>query len=576
MMSQIRVSALLLAFAQPVLCQNESGQHTLRYDIEPGLTYAFEQTISMQMDLEMNSGWQQMQMDQASDQVARGSIEVLEVADGVTTVARVTFDHTSGTTMTSSAMPQPQGARFELAGRTIIATVQADGSLRIADEGGDMLPNLMPDTTQLVRSIAIPDPAFPPAGPIGVGDSWTAMLGSPNEPIRPEYTFTLRSVDGGAATVHAQGRVSSEAEGISFAADLTGEVVIDLATGLPVSSVLSGPMTSSGESDMGGVTTTIEGEGTITQKTAITFDDGASPRAPKATSTEPVTDNDGWSTYSHAPSGLAFRHPADWRIESTAQGLQIIPAGFDADRELLFGFGAPAQGETDPASPAAQQNLDMVMRAQAPTFARQGAPERIEVDEGSAASYRYAGQMPDGRRGICTMHVRIIGGNAVAMGILADEERTTERLPVLRGMFESVREDSGENAGPAPEGEADTDDRRLIGMFQGEVLNNSVEGMYINTQLVYAIGADGRVYFGAQSAMSAHKRDYNQELVWTAHGENAGDVRSGAWSAKDGFLTVKWDDGTRSVFAYGFEPDGALVLRNPQTRELINFFPRIR
>ncbi|MEO0632236.1 MAG: hypothetical protein AAFY46_16150, partial [Planctomycetota bacterium] len=150
-----------------------AAQHTLRYNIEPGLTYGFEQTVSMRMDLDMTSGFQQMQLDQQSEQVASGTIEVLSAHNGATSVARLTFDRESGSVITSSMMPQPQRVPFELAGRAIVATVLPNGSLSIADDRGETLDGLLPDTVQLVRSVAVPDPAFPPADAVALDESWT-------------------------------------------------------------------------------------------------------------------------------------------------------------------------------------------------------------------------------------------------------------------------------------------------------------------------------------------------------------------------------------------------------------------
>ncbi|MEO1535754.1 MAG: DUF6263 family protein [Planctomycetota bacterium] len=567
-MHRVWIVAVLLASA--VVAQ---GQHTLRYSIEPGLTYRFEQVISMEGHLDMAAGWQQMQMDQSTEQVTSGRIEVLEADDGVTTVARVTFDDRSATQVSSSMMPAAQRIPFELAGRTVIAAAQSDGSLEVTDEGGRAIPGLGTETQQVVRSVALPDPASMPDTPVAVGESWTAMLGQASDPLRPTYTLTLIAVDDQTAEVRAAGTLRGENEGMSVTLELEGTVTIDRATGLTVAAKLSGPTTSSGTSDMGdGVTATVNGKGIVTQASTITFGGTGNWEGSRIAAQVP----EGWSSYSHTPSGVSFKHPADWRIQDTPQGIQIIPTEFDQARELLFGFGAPAQGETDAASPAARQNLDMILRAQAPTLMSRGAPERLEVDEGSAAIYRYAGPMPDGSPGACTVFVRILGETAVAMGIAGTEAKVAERLPELRGMFDSLTMQTQTDRAAAPDGEADTDDRRLIGMFRGEAISNNVEGIYINTQLVYAIGADGRVHYGAKSAMAASKRDYNQDLVWTASGESAGDVRSGDWSAKNGMLTVKWDNGGQSVFAYGFEPDGSLVLRNPQTRELVNFFPRVR
>lgn len=134
------------------------------------------------------------------------------------------------------------------------------------------------------------------------------------------------------------------------------------------------------------------------------------------------------------------------------------------------------------------------------------------------------------------------------------------------------------DATPAAGGSTPTgDDPRLVGMFAGEALaGGGGSGVYVNTQLVYVLNADGSLYYGAQSHFNASERDYNGNLRWTATGNTDGSVESGRWSAKAGFLTIRWNSGQQSLFAYGFEPDGSLVLRDPTTRKLINFYRRVR
>ena len=114
-------------------------------------------------------------------------------------------------------------------------------------------------------------------------------------------------------------------------------------------------------------------------------------------------------------------------------------------------------------------------------------------------------------------------------------------------------------------------------MFAGEsIAGGGNYGVYVNTQLVYVLNANGTLYYGAQSHFNASERDYNGNMIWTATGNSDGSVDRGRWSAANGFLTFDWDSGRRSYFAYGFEPDGSLVIRDPQTRKLINFYSRVR
>ncbi|HMQ21134.1 MAG TPA: hypothetical protein PKE00_01510, partial [Planctomycetota bacterium] len=75
---------------------------------------------------------------------------------------------------------------------------------------------------------------------------------------------------------------------------------------------------------------------------------------------------------------------------------------------------------------------------------------------------------------------------------------------------------------------------------------------------------------------SASKRDYNGELEWTATGTSDGSVETGTWRASNGLAVIRWSNGNTTRFAYGFEPDGTLAVRNPSTRKLMNIYTRIR
>ncbi len=165
----------------------------------------------------------------------------------------------------------------------------------------------------------------------------------------------------------------------------------------------------------------------------------------------------------------------------------------------------------------------------------------------------------DGRM---TMRSRITIGSVDSMAAMKPLRRTAP-----------PRQDVPRRNGAAAT--ASTDDRRLIGMFGGEAIAGGEYGAYVNTQLVYVINGDGTLFYGAQSHFSASDRDYNGDLRWTATGQTGQSVDRGRWSARDGILTVQWENGNRMVVAYGFEPDGSLVLRNAQTRKLINFYRRI-
>lgn len=119
-------------------------------------------------------------------------------------------------------------------------------------------------------------------------------------------------------------------------------------------------------------------------------------------------------------------------------------------------------------------------------------------------------------------------------------------------------------------------DPRVVGVFQGEAMAGSVDiEIIVNTQLWWVFRDDGIVYYGAKTYFSASRRDYDQELEWTAHGNTAGNVAKGRWRTDGRILSIQWDDGRSMRVAYGIEPDGTLVFRNANTGKLINYFPRV-
>ncbi|MEM9378313.1 MAG: hypothetical protein AAGB93_00090 [Planctomycetota bacterium] len=291
---------------------------------------------------------------------------------------------------------------------------------------------------------------------------------------------------------------------------------------------------------------------------------------------------EGWATYRH-PLGATFRHPADWRVQDVQTGLLLLPPDHDMEREMIAVMGSDAQGVTDPADPRVGQTLDAMVLQTAPGFRRKGRPGSVPTAATAGASYDYVGKMPDGRRAKCRIYVAVAEGAAVSFTVLAESARFRKRAETVERMFRSLHDgrkrpgaNDDERPAGAPPGEVATNiDPRLVGVFSGEAISSS-SGMYINTQLVWAFNADGTVLYGAQSHMNTSERDYNGNLKWTANGQSDGSVDQGRWSASGGVVSFQWSDGSASRFAYGFEPDGTLAVRNAVTRKLINIYSRVR
>lgn len=283
-----------------------------------------------------------------------------------------------------------------------------------------------------------------------------------------------------------------------------------------------------------------------------------------------------WQEFKHS-SGAVLSHPPDWQASEQPGGVVLQPPNSDPN-ELIVATGMATNGTQDPGAAAVGSYLDASIAQMFPGVSRSGPPTPVSTSNGEGMLYRYAGTLMNGMDVASHVYVTIKDDVAYTLSAIAAPDVLGQRESTLREIFASIDREVPAAGGASAGGKTPTgDDPRLVGMFAGEALaGGSDYGIYVNTQLVYVLNSDGTFYSGAQSHFSASERDYNGDLVWTASGNTGGNVDRGRWSAANGFLTIQWDSGQRSYFAYGFEPDGSLVIRDPQTRKLINFYTRVR
>lgn len=118
-------------------------------------------------------------------------------------------------------------------------------------------------------------------------------------------------------------------------------------------------------------------------------------------------------------------------------------------------------------------------------------------------------------------------------------------------------------------------DQNLVGVYQGESIASGY-GSYVNTQLNWVFQPDGTVLYGATSAYSTSNQGSSQRDVQvSATGQTGSNVDRGRWSTSGDILTIQWSNGNVARYNYSFY-DNMLVYRDPQTNELINYYPRIQ
>ena len=282
----------------------------------------------------------------------------------------------------------------------------------------------------------------------------------------------------------------------------------------------------------------------------------------------------GWGTFRMGRA--SFRHPKGWSVQTTAYGLVLTPSGSRAEDELIVVTANAAPGITKGTDRRVGEALDQTIAATMPAMRRRGRPQEISSSIGSGGRFDYAGRAPDGRRAEGSVYVAVDEGKAAAISIVAEPRRLEKRRPVIEQIFRSFVSGSSARGGDRNDKAAPGGlDPRLVGMFAGEAIHSG-KGNHVNTRLVYALGADGVLHYGAQSGINLSKGDGAGGFKWTASGITGGNVERGTWSTASGLITVRWDSGAVGTVAYSFEPNGALVLRDPYTKKLINFYERVK
>lgn len=600
----------------------------LQFNVTPGLSWTFDVEVNTVFDMRMIGGGQSADRNDRGRDIQRGRIMVEASSGGRATQARVDFDPSCGMTATS-ADGSRETVPFALAGRSVRVTIDDRRIQDVAAMDNRPIPTLTPAERNTIAQLVTFDPAVLPGRPIRVGDAWTSTESpSPHVP-GPRVDFELRLAglnmrpDGAVAELDLNGTLTSVDPNQPFRGTVSGRINVDVATGLPRETRTVADLNLDGDVTQNGVAIQVRGTGRSERRVTIQIGDSSAvaagnplgrgpanptsparptnpadpdaarhsehPRgAPPAVATDPALAEatKDWKTFRH-PAGGTFRHPADWTLQTTPQGLIITPADARPNEEVLIGLAASARGHTDPMSPALAAELDTLISTTLPGLRRSRPPTAITTANTAntatstpkrmtiGSRHHYDGIGPDGRAIQCEVFVKLSGGTVAGFSLAGFNDRVNARAPVVERMFRTIAMPSMGAPAGAPGGTTTRGgDARLVGMFRGETI--STGEVYVNTQLVYAINANGTLLYGAQSAMSTSERGPSGNVEWSADGVTDGSVRRGQWSTSGWRLTVDWRGGGRSVFRYGFEPDGSLVLRNPTNGKLINFFPRVR
>ena len=276
------IAGVAIVCAAPVSALAQS-KATLEYAVPQGLSYSFSETQAMQSQLTLSlATGQSMPVTQMVQSQVAGTVTVLAVENGKPVRVQMNFAPDSGTVVTMNGAPTP--AAFPLAGQEAIVTIRNEDVVSVERPGAGPV-QLESTDLDFIRSAVVLEDALLPGRAVGVGDRWDTTLhpaGGNNE-IQLQLAVSGFGNGGGRAQVglQANGSMRSVEDGTTVTGTVTSSHLVDLATGIPVQSEVSGPVQISGSTVMQGQTVQINGYGQIASQQVITLGGGAPQATPR-------------------------------------------------------------------------------------------------------------------------------------------------------------------------------------------------------------------------------------------------------------------------------------------------------
>lgn len=250
-----------------------------------------------------------------------------------------------------------------------------------------------------------------------------------------------------------------------------------------------------------------------------------------------------WTTYRH-PTGAYIEHPQSWSTQETQFGIALVPPDFDPNAEVIIALGESAAGLSGADDPQVGQYFDVLMSQIAPGMRRSGQTSAIDYRAGKGTLYEYEGSLNKGQSAKAQFRAAILFSQAVAIAIIATEEKMRSRGPVVERIFSSLGQAQPER------------DPALVGAWltsSTESDYSSSGSVFFRTDSVYSLTADGRLT----------SRSRTQGSVTGGAGGTA--VRStdeqsaGTWSGANGRVFIFWDEGGTSSGSYEAAGNGMTV-----------------
>ncbi|MDB6041123.1 MAG: hypothetical protein JWM99_4964 [Verrucomicrobiales bacterium] len=264
-----------------------------------------------------------------------------------------------------------------------------------------------------------------------------------------------------------------------------------------------------------------------------------------STSTNALSAVPAWKVYKH-PTGLSMSYPPDWQLKPFPQGLQLIPPDAGSNEkgptEAYLVFAESAEGISTAEDPRVLAYIETQLLQVAPFFRRSGEVEKISAGTAPGIFVIWDGTNPDGMKVQAQALSTILKGYGISVVALGETARIKSREKTIRTIFASFAAGAAEK------------DPQLIGSWKFWSYSASADGKFGTERSRFmTLQSDGTALWKGRSESigSVSGRDYlgNETFSGGVAGQNGSSDR-GFWSAGDGKLYVRWQDGSTGEWSY--------------------------
>lgn len=254
-------------------------------------------------------------------------------------------------------------------------------------------------------------------------------------------------------------------------------------------------------------------------------------------------------TFRH-DSGVAFRHPEDWRPQALADGvISLVPPDLNKvvgqPAEAFLVFGDDADGAQDIGAPAVIREVQGMVRQMFPALQQQGEPQVSSIGGRKTLTLKFGGDV-QARKMQASLRLFLHQGRAIGALTVTDETRFAKRDAAMQQLYGSIAFAKAKV------------DQNLIGSWQYSktYISGSFSSVTIRNMV---LKADGTCLEGGKMMMGMEHTDNAGNYTGSTSGDSGQGVEHrGRWHTQGKNIVLQWQGGGSETWSYYIEGNSML------------------